>query len=312
MRLLRLLLQSLPRDTWRESVRVHAESISRAAGSWGAVHILAPPSRESATALAVALLCSSCAIPVNDEASAAQRIAAGVKHRQTEPSAWVTRNSKIVEIAKGIPKDATSRAVAGSLRDFFEELERVRKGELALVYDAIGVLRTKNQISGALALLYAEMPKEDRARRLSIVKVAGELRDPQLLGFLVDVATSPLPEAKHGRGEKLTPREREELIQSAATRGIAFIRDPAGKLYRDALSANVQIMREHPSRNVRIAAIDAYMWNSGDSPAAAARLYNTLPSELHKYVDRPRFHRGANAEEFAVRLAAWQQRWEGK
>ena len=51
------------------------------------------------------------------------------------------------------------------------------------------------------------------------------------------------------------------------------------------------------------------MWNHHDSSEAANTLYATLDPEFHKYVERPRFHRGASKEVFEARLTAWRKKW---
>jgi len=69
------------------------------------------------------------------------------------------------------------------------------------------------------------------------------------------------------------------------------------------------VAQQHPSRAVRIAAIDAYMWNHGDTAEAAAHIYSALPESDHKYVTRPRFYRGMNREVFPTRLREWREKW---
>jgi hypothetical protein len=88
-----------------------------------------------------------------------------------------------------------------------------------------------------------------------------------------------------------------------AVEGIGYMRVEEG------FNLLIDIMLNHESDVVRIAAVDAYMWNHNDSASAAETLYGALPPELHKYVQRPRFHRGMNVDEFNRQLASWIEKW---
>jgi hypothetical protein len=93
------------------------------------------------------------------------------------------------------------------------------------------------------------------------------------------------------------------MVQVKAVQGLAYLATP------QADAAVREVIVKHEALHVRVSAIDAYMWNHGDSPETAAELYRLLPADLHRYVERPRFHRGMDHQEFTRRLRAWQQKW---
>ena len=135
----------------------------------------------------------------------------------------------------------------------------------------------------------------------------GALRREDAFEGLANIAWKALPPSPaRVRCVQVTPRAREETIQSKAVQGIAYLRSER------AFAEAERIMREHESVAVRVEAIDAWMWNKGDADDAAARLYSLLPPQYHPYVERPRFHRGMDAARFEERMLAWMRRWAPK
>jgi hypothetical protein len=51
------------------------------------------------------------------------------------------------------------------------------------------------------------------------------------------------------------------------------------------------------------------MWNKGDSKEAAQQLYIALPTNLHEFVERPRFRQGMDRAAFNAQLKAWRNTW---
>jgi hypothetical protein len=237
-----------------------------------------------------------------------QMIARGPTVSTASKSPWNTRHSKIVDLAKELSK-TRGEALSRGLNAFFEEFDRVRAGEMHLVYQAIAILAQADGIGPALQSLYERTPEQAFTKRYRILQLIGELRDPRLLKFLVEVVRTPLPEKGKAKAELDSAREREETIQAKAVQGIGYLRDSEGRLVSDAIEALVAVMVDHPSLAVRVEAIDVYMWNHGDAPAAASRLYAILPKELHKFVERPRVHRGSNAASTSQRIDAWHKKW---
>jgi hypothetical protein len=147
------------------------------------------------------------------------------------------------------------------------------------------------------------LPIEAFEQRLVMIGILGELRRPDSASHLGEVVWAPLPPAE-SIVEGLAPRDLEEMIQVKAVQGLAYLATPS------ADKAVLEVISKHEALHVRVSAIDAYMWNHGDSRQTADKLYRLLPAELHPYVERPRFHRDMDPEEFGQRLRAWRERWQ--
>jgi hypothetical protein len=132
----------------------------------------------------------------------------------------------------------------------------------------------------------------------------GELKQREAMPFLSEIVWQRLPnKGMGGHSELLSERELEEMIQAKAVQGLAYLG------ISEADGAVQEVMLEHESLHVRETAVDAYMWNHGDSAEAAKELYSLLPEDLHPLVERPRFQAGMDPEVFTARLTAWREKW---
>jgi len=61
-------------------------------------------------------------------------------------------------------------------------------------------------------------------------------------------------------------------------------------------------IKEHPSRTVRLAAIDAYLYNNGDTPEAIATAKRWAKPDEVKFVGLPRLASDTNRQDFEARL----------
>lgn len=93
------------------------------------------------------------------------------------------------------------------------------------------------------------------------------------------------------------------MLQAKAVQGIGYLRT------RQSYAELERIFTKHESRFVRIAALDSYLWNKNYSPDAISRIAGMLPSEMHKYVYRPRYRSNMNAAHFNATLQAWLTKW---
>ena len=84
---------------------------------------------------------------------------------------------------------------------------------------------------------------------------------------------------------------------------LAFIRTPK------ALEQVLAIASAHGSRAVRIAALDAYIFNHDDSPEAIERARGAARSSEAKFVGLARRERDGNPHEFDAKVRAFYQRY---
>jgi len=231
-----------------------------------------------------------------------------------EPPPWEDRSLSVLEtgesfdsaevrrIVADLPPDAAVDQVELALFELMPQLFRAMKHDLSVIGEALVGLGQQPGAAEAIALHYQRLPVERFSERLIVVSVLGELRRPEALSRLQEVIWTPLP-VTESVPEGLSTRDLEEMIQAKAVHGLAYLATSA------ADEAVREVIANHEALHVRVSAIDAYMWNHGDSRQTAQELFELLPAEMHLYVERPRFHRGMDPREFSRRLSAWRAKW---
>lgn len=214
--------------------------------------------------------------------------------------------SRLRQIVSDLPAEASVDEVELALFDVLPQIYRATNRDLPVVAEVVAKLRRQPGAVEAMARQYRQLPEEAVERRLVVLGMLGEMRRRDAVAQLREVAWAPLPPLESQTEERLTARDLEEMVQVKAVQGLAYLATP------QADAAVREVIEKHEALHVRVSAIDAYMWNHGDSPETAAELYRLLPAELHPYVERPRFHRGMDREEFTRRLRAWQEKWAPK
>jgi hypothetical protein len=210
--------------------------------------------------------------------------------------------SRLWQIVADLPQVASVDEVELALFDLLPQIYRATNRDLPVVAEVVARLRQQPGAVEAMARQYQQLPAEEIEQRLVVLGILGEMKRSDAVAQLREVVWAPLTPAE-SQAERLTERDLEEMIQVKAVQGLAYLATP------QADAAVREVIKKHEALHVRVSAIDAYMWNHGDSPATAAELYRLLPAALYPYVERPRFHRGMNREEFARRLRAWQKKW---
>lgn len=265
--------------------------------------------------LSLLLTAGALAAPAPQDASASQTISPLLR---PEPPKWEDRSSsskavsgkafeasRLRQVVADLPAKASVDQVELALYDVLPQIYRATNRDLPVVAEVVEKLRQQPGAVEAIARQYGQLPAEALEHRLVVLGMLGEMKRPDAMAQLRDVVWAPLPPAD-SEPDKLTARDFEEMVQVKAVQGLAFLTTP------QADAAVREVIAKHEALHVRVSAIDAYMWNHGDRPEAAAELYRLLPAELHPYVERPRFQSGQDAEEFTRRLRAWQEKWETK
>jgi hypothetical protein len=210
--------------------------------------------------------------------------------------------SRLRQVVADLPAKASINEVELALYDVLPQIYKATNRDLPVVAEVVEKLRQQPGAVEAIGRQYRQLPTEAFEHRLVVLGILGEMKRSDALPQLREVVWAPLPPAD-SQADMLTARDLEEMVQVKAVQGVAFLGTP------QADAAVREVIAKHEALHVRVSAIDAYMWNHGDRPETAAELYRLLPAELHPYVERPRFHRGQNAEEFTRKLRAWQEKW---
>src|SRR5205085_82955 len=141
------------------------------------------------------------------------------------------------------------------------------------------------------------LPVRDVSRRRLLISTLGELKNPQAVHTLVKFIWH--------KGEIVARDDRErhrqpcsfeadggEMLRARATEMLSHL------VVDEAAGATLNIATGHPSAFVRAAAIDAYMFNAGDSPEAAAQLRKCVRPDDHWRVGLPRLTRDMDPAKF--------------
>jgi hypothetical protein len=204
-------------------------------------------------------------------------------------------------VVKNIATEATRQQIDDVVARLVAAFSDSTSGQAGDAVAALASLSHQPHLVASLIEYFERLPPA-AATRVTTLAIIGELRRVDAAPFLQKVVWAPLP-TRESDGERLASRGIEEVVRIKAVHGLAYLRTP------EAYRALIDIARRHDSVAVKSAAIDAYMWNHDDSPSAAQTLYAELPSDLHKLVERPRFHAGVDPKQFNERLRAWRDRW---
>ena len=205
-------------------------------------------------------------------------------------------------ILSNIPPNAWREQVDRGVQGFMAAFSNARAGDLGQFTNALAALREQPQLVPSIVAHYQTLLKTNHTQRITTLAILGELRRPDAMPFLQQTVWTPMPN-REPVAEGLTPRDLEEMVIVKAVQGLGYLRTP------ESDKALLDVMQRHESRAVKIAAISSYMWNHDDTSEAAQALYQVLPTDLHKFVERPRFHRDMDRNRFKEQLKAWQQKW---
>src|SRR4051794_36070914 len=153
----------------------------------------------------------------------------------------------------------------GTVEKFVGWVAAVPVAEAQLIRDQVAQAAADVQVVDALAEALFRLPADDLGRHLLLLSVLGETRNPCAVGPLTrfirlpgEAITPPQP-AQMG---ELTGKERDAtlldvgpVLQARAVEMLAYLRVP------EAIDETLKVAADHPSRVVRVAAIDAYLFN---------------------------------------------------
>jgi hypothetical protein len=152
-----------------------------------------------------------------------------------------------------------------------------------------------------------KLPVLDVGRHRVILSILGELRNERALDRLEEfiwyegelTPTMPHP---HERRSCMFEPSGTEILQSRASEMLSYLATET------AARATVRIARDHPKLAVRMAAIDAHLFNHGDSPEVAEELKKTVRATDRPFVGLPRKVRGGDIEQFEKAVFEWYER----
>jgi hypothetical protein len=157
----------------------------------------------------------------------------------------------------------------------------------------------------SIELLYEKFQKARAANfdgALVVLSLLGELRNPKSIGIFQRIIWEQPAADERLEDGGLTARDTQEMLQSKAVEGLAYIQSI------ESLGAALEVAAKHPGQAVRSAAADAFLFNAGDSDDARARLLKALAPDERYMADRARKSADVSVDEFNKRLALFYER----
>ncbi|MBD0712317.1 MULTISPECIES: hypothetical protein [unclassified Streptomyces] len=150
-----------------------------------------------------------------------------------------------------------------------------------------------------------EQPVPDVGRHLMLLSTIGELGDasaaPRLESFVWSRAKL-FPRANEAEGED-SLLNFDALLQARAAEMLSYLDT------EEAARATLRIAADHPERAVRAAAIDAHLFNHGDSAEAVQEVMAVVRPEDRQLVGLTRLKGDMDPAEFERRVNAFYERY---
>lgn len=218
--------------------------------------------------------------------------------RESEPPAFDPSMIKREPFVKldALSIDAFVRWVAGTP---ISDVQTVR--------DAVAAARSDEEVAPALIASLFNLPAGDVGQHLLLLSIIGEMRQQEFVEPLVKFIGLPVnsivKEALNHRacGTCISHLDAEAMLRARAVEMLAWIRSS------EAFEAVLGFARYHESRVVRLAALDAYIYNHEDSPEAIERARAAARRDEAKLVGLPRFTRDSDPAQFAEKMAAFYE-----
>jgi hypothetical protein len=138
--------------------------------------------------------------------------------------------------------------------------------------------------------------------QLIYLSVLGQMKNERAIAPLRDyVNSSECPVFEQINQEKIPSLSTSVLdtcamLKSHAINMISYINTPVAR------EVVLQAVSDHPSKTVRISAIDAFLYNAGDSPAAIQLVGRSVRSDERIFIGLPRLDPGTSLKEFDQRV----------
>ena len=137
----------------------------------------------------------------------------------------------------------------------------------------------------------------DQSRALLALAILGETKNAKAQEFFTAFVWRTLPQQGTVIDGEIMEQTQAAQLQGKAIDGLAYINsDSANKVVLDVIA-------HHPSKIVRAEAINAYLWNHGDSVEARKTLSQFVRSDEAILLDRVRRVTGESAASFNAKLA---------
>jgi hypothetical protein len=210
---------------------------------------------------------------------------------------------------KTIPSLPPENLGADTIERFVRWVASVPVSETQRIRDQIAMARNDEVVVGALLAHVFNFPVRDFGRHQLLLSILGELGHPKAIEPLVRFVNSPAGQLVHhapGRPSSdpaTSYLDHAAALQSRAVEMLAAIRS------EEALAKVLAIASEHRSRAVRLAALDAYIYNHDDSPEAMERARAAARPREARFVGIARLERDSDPQVFAAKVREFYERY---
>jgi hypothetical protein len=165
-------------------------------------------------------------------------------------------------------------------------------------------IKASSANDGIAKALYEEalrLSTVDHSRALIALSVLGEMRNPSGQRLLLEFVNQPLPSKGTEVEGIILEQEALATLEAKAVQGLAYMNTGT------ALEQTLQVIGQHPSRVVRAAAIEAFLFNFGDNADTRGLLSQYVTKAELVFLDRPRRVAGESNAVFNAKLDAYFQ-----
>lgn len=163
--------------------------------------------------------------------------------------------------------------------------------------NAIAAAAGNKEVVQALIAEVERVKTIDHTRALLALAILGETKNTLAQEFFTSFAWRPLPQQGTVIDGEIIEQTQAAQLQGKAVDGLAYINsDAANKVV-------MGVIAHHASKIVRAEAINAYLWNHGDSAEARKTLSPFVRSDESILLDRVRRVTGESAATFNAKLA---------
>jgi hypothetical protein len=228
--------------------------------------------------------------------------------RRTPPSSFIPRSMEPPRFEGGAKPSEPVRLTSNTLEHFVTWAAAVPVSEAQLIRDAIASARTDELVLDKLLAQLFQLPVVDFGRHYLMLSILGELRHAKSAERLAEFVNLP--------GDRLYARTLSEqhapphlyfdfaaALQARAAEMLAFVGTPA------AFDAVLAAASQHTSRAVRLAALDAFIFNHADSPEAIQLARSRARPEESRLVGLARLERNVDRREFEAKIKAYYVRY---
>lgn len=176
-------------------------------------------------------------------------------------------------------------------------------GEKEAVRESIAKASKDGEVLKQLFAEYEKVKTSDVGYSLVVLSVIGEMQNPASLPGLRDIIYTQLPKPKEEPHAALTELDLVEMLASKAVECAAYLKTA------ESNRLVLEVVAKHPSQAVRSAAIDAYLYNNGDTEKAKATVSRAAQEKDRILVDRTRFAKGGKKEAFDRQLEIFYKKY---